>query len=49
MSPAKIIQAILDEFKELECTETSGWKQDQWTKAVPTALCCVGHRFGYIL
>ena len=47
MNTDKIIQALLKEFKNLVDTDTSGWKHPQWSKAVLTALCCVGNRFGY--
>ncbi|MCY4363216.1 MAG: hypothetical protein OXE42_13705 [Gammaproteobacteria bacterium] len=43
MSPEKIIQSLLEEFKKLEQTEI---KQTQWSRAVLTALCRVGRQLG---
>ena len=42
MNPDEIIQALLEAFKSLEQTDTSGWNQKQWTSAVLTVLCKTG-------
>ena len=42
MNPDEIIKALLEEFKNLEETDTSGWNQTQWTSAVLTLLCRIG-------
>ena len=47
MNPDKIIQEILKEFKKLEHTDTSGWNQTQWTRAILTPLCSLGRQNKY--
>ena len=47
MIPDKIIQTLLEEFKNLEDTDTSGWNRTQWTSAVLTSLCSLGRQNKY--
>ena len=47
MNPDDIVQALLEEFKNLEDTDTSGWNQTQWTSAVLTPLCSMGQQNKY--